>query len=455
MKRLPTLVILTAFLVLVYLIYTNPAKDQKKIANEMHEAMSPPKQPVLVTQVAVDPQNSERLYVSTSNAGIFKSLDRGRSWTSAQEGLKTLTVLDLVIDPHRPQVLYAATFGGGVYRSENEGASWIEANEGLGNTAISKVVFHPSDPDTLYALSLTEGVYERRGDRNWTPLTSGISLLEPRSNFALLPLPVAPATLYLGANEGILALEEKESLWKILDSPFKGKLVAALAYNPKSQVLIAAVISQGLFLSADLGKSWRPIGTGLTKGGIYSIAFDPSNPLTLYAASTERGVLKSNDGGETWTEINGAIEKNMVMRVAVDPRDPQRLYAAPSQGGLLVSTDSGKNWTPLDTGFPDVAMVTQSFSDHIGVAGNEGAKTPAPPEVFKKCNTCHGWTDPLLDLKPGIWKITPSHREWTLTVKRMRKVIPDLTDAEEATLIQFLNTNFGQGAVLPGKGQKG
>jgi photosystem II stability/assembly factor-like uncharacterized protein len=452
MKRLPTLIMLAVLLVLLFLIYKKPEKG-KPIAAETRPAASIQRQPVMISQVAPDPQNSQHLYVATFNAGIFKSVDRGKSWASTSDGLKTLMVQDLVIAPRPPHVLYAATFGGGIYRSEKEGTSWTEVNEGLTNTSIPRLVFHPADPHTLYAMSLAAGAFKSRDEgRSWIPLPSTPPSLELRSNAALMPLPIVPSILYLATGDGLFTLKEGGS-WEPVNSPLKGALVTALAYRPQGQVLIAAFFSQGLFRSDDFGKNWRPLGNGLKQGGIHSIALDPSDPMTLYVASTEQGLLKSIDGGESWMEINNGLQKKAAQKVVIDPRDPQVLYAAPSQGGLLFSDDSGKSWRSLDLGFPEPSTVIQALSDRIDKSLISAAL--APPEAFKKCNLCHGWTDPALNLKPNKWRVAPSHREWTFTVKRMRKMIPDLTDGEETTLIQFLNENFGRSAAPAEKGIMG
>lgn len=445
---------LVIMLFLLYLIYTKPGKEQKKIATETHEAMSPKKQPVLISQVAIDPENSEHLYAATSSSGILQSLDRGNSWKSTNQGLKTLMILDLVADPHRPGVVYASTFGGGVYRTEKAGGPWMEINEGLDNTDISKLVLNPSD-STLYAMSLTGGVYKRKDDR-WTPLNSGLTLSETRSNYALVLNPVIPPILYLAGNEGILSLQEGSS-WKPLHNQFKGKAVTALAYNSKMQMLIAAVLPRGLFASKDFGKNWAPLGSRSPElGPIYSISFDPSDPAIIYAGSTGKGVLKSIDGGEAWTETKEGTAKDSVSKMVVDPRDPRFLFAFPAQGGLLTSNDKGKSWTLLDSGFPDAAGIIEEFSslterEPVNLSGESPSGALPVPDLFKKCNGCHGWTERRLNLKSGVWKITPSRREWTPTVKRMRKMMPDLTDGEETTLIQFLNTNFGSANKVSGQ----
>jgi hypothetical protein len=61
-----------------------------------------------------------------------------------------------------------------------------------------------------------------------------------------------------------------------------------------------------------------------------------------------------------------------------------------------------------------------------------------PPAAFAKCNKCHGWTDPYINLAPhGFWLVPPNRRDWSLTVKRMMKGT-DITPEEQKTITEFL-----------------
>lgn len=73
-----------------------------------------------VYTVTVDPANPGTLYLSTFDAALFRSADRGQTW-------KQLPGFDFqwghrpVPDPHRPGVLYVTTFGSSVWLGSAEG----------------------------------------------------------------------------------------------------------------------------------------------------------------------------------------------------------------------------------------------------------------------------------------------------------------------------------------------
>lgn len=72
-------------------------------------------------------------YAGTPFSGVFKSTDRGESWTALTTRLNDNSVDALAIDPSRPATIYAGTSdhiwaSGGVIKSVNGGESWGRPN---------------------------------------------------------------------------------------------------------------------------------------------------------------------------------------------------------------------------------------------------------------------------------------------------------------------------------------
>jgi hypothetical protein len=61
---------------------------------------------------------------------IFRSTNRGTSWTSIAGNLPDAPVNDLLVDPQNPQTLYAGT-DLGVYATRNLGAGWYPFGVGM------------------------------------------------------------------------------------------------------------------------------------------------------------------------------------------------------------------------------------------------------------------------------------------------------------------------------------
>src|SRR5690348_1137385 len=86
-----------------------------------------------ILAMVIDPANTATIYVGTPG-GVFKSTNRGGSWTAINSGLTSTPVNALAIDPSTPAILYAGTSSGNqgsVFKSVNGGASWTAINTGL------------------------------------------------------------------------------------------------------------------------------------------------------------------------------------------------------------------------------------------------------------------------------------------------------------------------------------
>jgi hypothetical protein len=82
-----------------------------------------------VRSIIFDPHDPATLYVGVEEGGVARSLDRGGSFELLNHGLYE-DVHCLAVDPQGNQRLYATT-GAGFYVSENRGGSWNRIKRGL------------------------------------------------------------------------------------------------------------------------------------------------------------------------------------------------------------------------------------------------------------------------------------------------------------------------------------
>ena len=131
------------------------------------------------------PGDPSTLYVATASGGLWKSENRGITWTDLWEHMPVGTFGDLAIAPSDPRILYAGTgeqqnrqstsWGNGVYRSDDAGATWRHL--GLEQTRhTGRIRVHPGNPDIVYVAALgniwrptpERGVYRSRdGGGSW------------------------------------------------------------------------------------------------------------------------------------------------------------------------------------------------------------------------------------------------------------------------------------------------
>ena len=71
----------------------------------------------------------DTIYAGSFGNGVFRSSDRGATWTGVGAGISDPFILTMATG--RDGAIYAGTFRGGVFRSKDEGKSWQPVNEGL------------------------------------------------------------------------------------------------------------------------------------------------------------------------------------------------------------------------------------------------------------------------------------------------------------------------------------
>jgi hypothetical protein len=407
-------------------------------------------EPLLINQIAIDPQNPNVVYAAARPQGVLKSLDRGESWRPARNGLTNTSAYYLVINPKNSRILYLGTFGGGIYKSENGGENWFEVNHGLGNTNIHALAFNPLNPDQLIVSTSTGELFKSDdAAKTWNPFNDGLPFFPGDIIATLLVFPKDPGGYYL-AQGGLFLRPFSSATWKTAEGNLQNEVMTAFVYDTSSRTYYAGTMKAGLFKTsmkpeAREGHSnpipsrfnWKPIQGPYKGQWIRLIALDPANSSTIYVAVADRGLFRSSDRGSSWEAINSGLPTKEVESLAIDPENPKTLYAGTHNDGLFVSRDGGKTWNPPQK--LEVEPVKQIIASLMSPPSSEATKVPqdAPPPSFAKCNKCHGWADTALNQKSTYWRVSPNHRDWEPTVRRMSPGA-GLTPEEQKAVIQFL-----------------
>jgi hypothetical protein len=133
-----------------------------------------------VTHVAPDPVDSQVAYVTLSGFGldehlahVYRTANRGASWSSIAGNLPDVPANDLIVDPTDPNTLYLAT-DVGVYATRNLGANWFQLGIGMPAQAVFDLMLHAPSRTLIAA---THGRSQWRLDLGALPLAVG----EPRA----------------------------------------------------------------------------------------------------------------------------------------------------------------------------------------------------------------------------------------------------------------------------------
>ncbi len=327
-----------------------------------------------------DPFDARRMFVPSTDIGLFRSEDGGQSWIGSSTGVPRFwrnTAYWVVFDPEVKDLMWGgfsgthdlprpkmfrradpARFHGGVAVSTDGGRHWTPSNQGMAESAITHVLLDQRSPKgnrTLFAAAFGRGVYKSVDNgRTWALKNNGLAP-DPRQQPFAWRLTQDPAgVLYLvvarrsergrfgDADDGaIYRSVDGAEHWTPMTLP-KGtngpNAITIDPRDPKRLTLSAWAVAApsgdtggGIFLSKDAGQTWVQVLSEAQH--VYDVTADPRNPDVMYACGFDQGVYRSADRGETWQRLKGFNFK-WGQRVAPDPADPTRIYVTTFGGGV-------------------------------------------------------------------------------------------------------------------------
>ena len=99
---------------------------------------------IYLTQIAADPSSAGTAYAAFASYvsdHVYKTTNRGGSWTDISGNLPNLKVNDIAVDPDVPNTLYIATEQG-VYSTADGGNTWNLLGAGLPNVTVTAIKLH-------------------------------------------------------------------------------------------------------------------------------------------------------------------------------------------------------------------------------------------------------------------------------------------------------------------------
>lgn len=134
-----------------------------------------------ITTLDVSPADTSVYYAGTDDGRVWRTDNRGASWINVSAGLPVRYVTRVAADPVDPQGVYVTLSGFGsdehlahVYRSTNRGATWTSIAGNLPDVPANDVVVDPADPRTLFLATDTGVWWTRNRGGFWSPLGYGM-----------------------------------------------------------------------------------------------------------------------------------------------------------------------------------------------------------------------------------------------------------------------------------------
>lgn len=290
--------------------------------------------PFAVLQDRVDPN---RMFIGT-NVGIFRSLDRGLSWTliappkpkpvrkaPAKRGSKVTPKTKTVAKPKPAADAMPA---------EETGPKIIPAF----TEKVKVLTFTEDERNGIFA-GTDNGLYRTYDiDKGWEKLPFGGGLNE--NVFAVHASPLVPGTIWVGtATSGVIVSRDDGKTWTKVEGLPEGIPISSITSDPKRPNYIYVGTTQSIYYSRDGGRTFvRTRGT-LPLGNYTSILVDPNNTDELFAASSleaDGGIFYSDDAGVKWRRVDKEMKvpSRRVWTMAFDPSDPNTIFAGSHSSGV-------------------------------------------------------------------------------------------------------------------------
>ena len=328
-----------------------------------------------INVVAVDPNDSDIIYIGAPSGGCWKTTDEGETWDVLTDDLPILGVSAIAIDPTNTDIIYIGTgdrdasdtYSIGVLKSTDGGQSW--ETTGMEHTiydglTVEKLLIHPEDPETIFC-AVNNGLYRSYdGADTWELILSGhIDDIEFK--------PGDPNTIYALTKKFFKSTNGGDTFTQITQGlpSSNGRAQIAVTNADPDFVYFMCAGTNGLFggiyRSTDSGTSFS-----LRADSPQMLGYSPTGNDNNSQASYDLGLAASHvDADEvhilgilTWRSMDGGInwvattEWSFPNNTGYTHCD---MHWAHFEGGTLYvgsdglvskSEDSGETWTDLTTG---------------------------------------------------------------------------------------------------------
>lgn len=323
-----------------------------------------------IGDLAIDPNNSDIVWVGTGEAnifrssnagcGVFKTTDGGKSWNIM--GLEnTFTIGRIRINPQNSDIVYVAATGHewtpnedrGLFKTSNGGKTWTKVLYVDQNTGAYDLILDPKNPDIIYCTTwerirqkwndprtyettMNSGIWKSTdGGKNWSKINEGLPAPNKRGRIGIDIALSNPKVLYAYVDNYEIAKKANPGETDSYGRPVADVIRGATVYR-----------------TGDTGATWKQV-SGLTPeqktymerhsatyGWVFGqIRVDPQDENIVYSMGLD--LNQSVDGGKTFKPLQGPHGDHHGLWI--DPANSNYLLNV-EDGGFAMSYDKGKTW---------------------------------------------------------------------------------------------------------------
>lgn len=343
-----------------------------------------------VVCMAIDPNNSNNLWVGSAGGGMWKSTDAGSNWTNVTTNLPVLGVSSIIINPSNSNIIYAGTgevyhtevdvmgfnvwktrgtYGIGVIKSIDGGVTWTQVMPKTSSDlfSIQTLAFKPGDNSTIYACA-TDGLYRSlNSGSTWTKIYTGNNVRDIAINPSNTNQIVISVGNMTNPVKGIFRTTNGDNAsptwgqissglpgsfdgYIVLDNVGSGELIASIGISSST-----ASSNREIYRSTNFGSTWSVVGgtTASTTTNHCSYQFWFAHTVAINPFATDSimfggvGIYRYRVSTTSRTSISGLHADHH--DIEFDPSRRGTVYVC-NDGGVYKSTNGGATFTAINNG---------------------------------------------------------------------------------------------------------
>jgi hypothetical protein len=362
-----------------------------KTASLEWESMGPDNGGGRTRAMLVDRDSSNVVYAGSVSGGLFKSRNGGATWRSMSDPTHNLAVVSICQTANGdlyygtgefPYIGYGgggssstpSFIGGGIFKSSDRGRTWTRlastvpsaSTPGGEWTSVARMEAHPTNANVVYAGTI--GGFKRSADggQTWTTTLSGM----------VRDMTISSSGELWAANNGKTMFSNDEGLtWVEKSTPTPGTTGlprrtsrTRMAVSPQNNDIVYVAQLSGdalsaVYRSADKGATWTKIGqksaqfdpmctSGRCQGEYdFLFAVSPKDPnhiwlggITVWDWQQTMGWRQVSTTSGFGGGANPFYLHSDNHEMVFDPKNPNTAYIG-NDGGIFKSTDHGYTWT--------------------------------------------------------------------------------------------------------------
>ena len=317
-----------------------------------------------VPRIVIDPNNHNIVYAAvlgniykpTSDRGVYKSKDGGKTWEKVLFSNNHSGAVELVMDPSNSRTLYAATWrvnrtpyslnsggeGSALWKSVDQGENWtkISINEGFaeGTLGIIGVTVSPVNTQRVWAIVENQekgGIYRSEdGGSTWSHINDSRALRQRAWYYSKIYADTQDEDIVYVMNVSYHKSKDGGKTFKSNNAPHGDHHDLWIAPEDSQRMIIAD--DGGAQISFNGGETWTTYHNQPT-AQFYRVTTDNSFPFRIYVAQQDNSTLRVNyrSSGtgiseDDWEPTAGGESAHL----AIDPLDNDIVYGG-SYGGYL------------------------------------------------------------------------------------------------------------------------